>query len=61
MGGQVRIRARYKTCATPWFDYLMVSQDEMRRIVQGTGWTVTRTSEASGPSYIALIEKEFSP
>ncbi len=56
MGGQVRIRVRYKTYATPWFDYLLVSRDEMRGIMEGTGWRVARFT-GSGAIYCAVIEK----
>lgn len=40
LGGQIRLRVRYKAYATPWVDYLMVSLDEMREIVSDTGWEV---------------------
>lgn len=40
MCGQVRLRVRYKKYATPWFDYVLVSEDEMKRIFKGTGWQV---------------------
>ena len=58
MGGQVRIRVRYLTHATPWFDYLLASRDEMRRIVAGTGWRVSRLFDSKGSAYVAVIEKE---
>lgn len=58
MSGQLRIRIRYRGYATPWFDYLLVSQDEMRDIVSGTGWRVGRVLESGGSVYIAVIEKE---
>lgn len=59
MSGQVRARCRYKTLATPWFDYLMVSKIEMEEIVSGTGWKVRRyfDSETSRPTYIAIVER----
>jgi len=57
MGGQVRIRARYKKYATPWFDYLIVSKDEMEVILTGSGWFVKKYLD-HGSSYIAIIEKE---
>ena len=34
MAGQIRLRVRYKKYATPWFDYLMVSKEEMENIQQ---------------------------
>ncbi len=42
LGGQIRLRVRYKAYATPWVDYLMVSLDEMEEIFAGTGWGVER-------------------
>ena len=58
MSGQLRIRIRYRTYCTPWFDYLLVSRDEMRMILDGTGWTVRRFYDSGGSSYVAVIEKE---
>jgi hypothetical protein len=55
MSGQLRIRIRYKTYATPWFDYLLVSKDEMRAILDGTGWQVTRFMDTTDPAYVAAI------
>ena len=59
MSGQLRIRVRYRDYATPWFDYLMVSQDELRELLEGTGWQLARVLEDDEPTmYIAVIEKE---
>ncbi|MGA8904836.1 MAG: class I SAM-dependent methyltransferase [Candidatus Bathyarchaeia archaeon] len=59
MGGQLRIRVRYREYATPWFDYLLVSKREMRDILKGTGWRLKRTLDSSrSPAYIAVIEKK---
>lgn len=58
MGGQVRIRTRYKTYCTPWFDYLLVSKKEMKEILKGTGWRVRRFIHSPGASYYAVIGKE---
>jgi SAM-dependent methyltransferase len=38
LAGEIRLRVRYRTYATPWVDYLMVSPAEMEEIVNGTGW-----------------------
>lgn len=57
MGGQVRIRIRYQGYATPWLDWLLVSREEMRRIVKGTGWKIGRIYDSKGPSYVAILEK----
>lgn len=58
MAGQVRIRVRYKTWTSPWFDYLLVSQEEMKKIAEGTGWRVSRVFESAKASYAAMLEKE---
>jgi len=57
MPGQVRIRVRYRRYVTPWFDYLLVSQDEMRQVVQGSGWEVQQFVEGQGPAYVGLITR----
>lgn len=57
MPGQVRIRVRFRTSKTPWFDYLFVSVDEMRAILDGTGWKIARLFPSDGPFYCAVIEK----
>jgi SAM-dependent methyltransferase len=57
MPGQVRIRARSGSRATPWFDYLFVSVTEMREIVSGTGWVLDHTLDGSDGQYIAVLKK----
>ncbi len=57
MAGQVRLRVRYKDLATPWFDYLLVSREEMKDIVDGTGWRVTKQTQG-GAIYCAVLEKQ---
>jgi SAM-dependent methyltransferase len=57
MPGQVRIRLRYQSYATKWFDYLLVSRGEMQGIVKGTGWKIARHIESGGPLYIAVLER----
>lgn len=58
MPGQVKIRIRYRSFATPWFDYLLASKREMKQILKGTGWKVGRFfSSKKGPAYIAIIER----
>jgi len=58
MGGQIRIRVRYQTYVTPWFDYLFVSPAELKDLLGGTDWHVERLVDSGGPSYIAVIEKD---
>ena len=60
MSGQLRVKVRYKKYATPWFDYLIVSKDEMESILDGTGWRVTKYIDAGDSHYAAIIEKHKS-
>jgi SAM-dependent methyltransferase len=59
MSGQIRIRVRYRHHATPWFDYLMVSQEELQGLLDGTGWRLERALE-SDDTYVAIIDKTTS-
>jgi len=58
MGGQVRIRVRYRKYIGRWFDYLLVSPEEMKEIVKGTGWRFERLIQSKGsPLYVAILSK----
>lgn len=58
MAGQTRIRPRYRTWIGNWFDYLLVSPEEMKEIVEGTGWRVDRLIETEkGPLYVGVLRK----
>jgi SAM-dependent methyltransferase len=56
MSGQLRIRVRYRDLVDPWFDYLIVSPEEMTEIVGGTGWEVRRLVRGAGSYYVAVLE-----
>jgi SAM-dependent methyltransferase len=58
MGGQIRIRIRYRDVATPWFDYLFLSRPELEKLVAGTGWRLQRTIDDDGALYVAVLEKQ---
>ncbi len=58
MSGQLRLRVRYKTYSTPWFDYLIVSKNEMENILEGTGWVVKKYIDSDISYYIAIVEKK---
>jgi len=55
MPGQLRIRVRYEKYATPWFDYLIVSKDEMEKILDSTGWRIEHFIDSENSAYIAVI------
>jgi cyclopropane fatty-acyl-phospholipid synthase-like methyltransferase len=54
--GQTRIRVRYRQLKTPWFDYLMLSHDELKELLAGTGWRLARTLD-SDDLYVAVIDR----
>ena len=56
MSGQIRMRARYKRFVTPWFDYLLVSPEEMAALLDGTGWRIAQ-QYGRGRLYTAIIER----
>jgi len=57
MSGQLRIRVRFEKYATKWFDYLIVSKEEMQEILRGTGWKIKQFIDSEDSNYIAIIEK----
>lgn len=58
MPGQTRIRIRFQKYATKWFDYLLVSKEEMKQILEGTGWKAKQFIESENTTnYITIIEK----
>jgi SAM-dependent methyltransferase len=54
--GQMRFRVRHRDMATPWFDYLMVSMDQMESILMGTGWWLDNHI-ADGARYVAILRR----
>lgn len=56
MGGQIRIRIRYHDTATPYFDYLFATVDELRALLKGTTWRLEEY-EQDGPSYGVVLRK----
>jgi SAM-dependent methyltransferase len=59
MSGQLRLRVLYQMYRSEWFDYLIVSRDEMCAILKGTGWRLLRFIDVPGKGYYAaVIEKE---
>ena len=55
---QIRIRVRYKQLATPWFDYLFVSETELRQIVDGTDWAIGDLVHNNGATYFVRLVKD---
>jgi len=57
MSGQLRLRIIYKKYKTPWFDYLLVSKEELKDILRDTGWTSSKILNGEMGTYIAIIKK----
>lgn len=58
--GEARIRARYAEYQTRWFDLLLVSRNEMKELLDGTGWQVSEFIDSGGSVYIAVLTKSPS-
>jgi SAM-dependent methyltransferase len=58
MGGQMRIRVRFRAFATEWFDYLIVAPEEMNELFDASGWHLLHLVYTEGAGYIAVAEKE---
>jgi SAM-dependent methyltransferase len=57
MPGQLRLRVRYRDLIGPWFEYLIVSPDEMAEIVERTGWEIRHLIRDEGSVYVAVLEQ----
>ncbi|MDE1852488.1 MAG: class I SAM-dependent methyltransferase [Thaumarchaeota archaeon] len=58
MPGQLKIRIRFRDYVGGWFSYLLVSKEEMRRILSGTGWKAEKFFDGKDSAYVAVIKKE---
>lgn len=59
MGGQIRVRVRYRHQATPWRDYLFFSKQELTHILKSTNWKITNFfDDPKIDQYIAVVERK---
>jgi SAM-dependent methyltransferase len=56
LGGQLRLRLRYRLLATDWFDYLNCSVDELESLLTGTRWRLKSVDDEDHPYYFAVME-----
>jgi SAM-dependent methyltransferase len=56
--GQIRIRIRHRQYKGAWFDYLLVSQEEMITLLKDTPWTASQFIEGENGRYVAVLEKK---
>lgn len=57
MSGQIKMRVRFAQSIGPWFDYLLVSPDEMRLVLEGSPWRIRDLHMGKESEYFAVIEK----
>ena len=57
MSGQLRGRVRFERYISKWFDWLMVSKEEMAEILKGTKWKIKEFVDSETSQYIAIIKK----
>jgi SAM-dependent methyltransferase len=60
LGGVERLRVRYRQYATPWYDVLFASREEVTQFVDRTGWQVRRFVD-EGSGYVAVLQREVQP
>jgi SAM-dependent methyltransferase len=60
MGGQIRLRVRFRKSIGRWFDYLLVSPLEMESLLAGSGWEIERLIGSGEPGYFAIIRRSRS-
>lgn len=57
LSGQTRIRVRFEKTVTRWIEFLIVSKEEMKQLINGTGWKISRFIDSENSGYVAIIEK----
>jgi hypothetical protein len=58
MSGQLRLRTRHGLYVGRWFDYLLVSPEEMDSLARSGGWQVERLIEDNGDDYyVGVLRK----
>jgi SAM-dependent methyltransferase len=55
LGGQLRIRLRYRELATEWFDYLLCPPEELAPLIEGSAWRLVDVDDADAPYYLATL------
>jgi SAM-dependent methyltransferase len=55
MSGQLRLRVRDRHAATDWFDYLLVSPDELADLIAPTVWRLDEVRPGDKAGYLAVM------
>ena len=56
MAGQAALRVRYQRLASGWFDWLLMSPDELAEVIAPHGWRVAETMP--GVQYAAVLSRD---
>lgn len=56
LGGQLRLRLRYRLLTTDWFDYLNCSVMELEGLLAGSRWRLKAVDTDDRPYYLAVME-----
>jgi SAM-dependent methyltransferase len=56
LGGQLRLRLRYRLLTTDWFDYLVCSPAELESLLTGTRWRLKSIDAEDKPYYLAVLQ-----
>ena len=56
--GSFRVKLVYGLFETGWIDYIRVSRKELKKIVIGTGWKISKVFPTKDYSYVAVLIKE---
>jgi hypothetical protein len=52
--GQMALRIRFQSLATPWFDYWFLSTGELAAVAEASGWNLV-DSESDSDHYLAEL------
>ncbi|MBN1159811.1 MAG: class I SAM-dependent methyltransferase, partial [Candidatus Diapherotrites archaeon] len=58
MSGQLRIRIRYRTYISDWFDYLFASETEVEQIVSNTLWKIEKVFKSENGMFVAILRRD---
>jgi SAM-dependent methyltransferase len=53
--GQATVRVRYAEIASPWFDWLILSPEELATLVRPAGWQITDLRRGPGTRYAVVL------
>ena len=58
LAGTVRMRIRWKDMVGEWFDYLLLTESDLRSVLQGTGWEISEViSNEDSPNQGYILTK----